>query len=91
MAHPLLEAIYIGLFAGGVAQPVEVPKQPVMSAPSCVECRAVAPTKASRVVYDWAAGTRSVYTQLPPSAIGKAPMVGITEWQIQRLNGSAAG
>ena len=91
MAHPLLEAIYIGLFAGGVAQPVEVPTQPVVSAPSCVECGAAAPAKAPRVVYDWAAGTRSVYTQLPPSAIGRTPMVGITEWQIQRLNGSAAG
>jgi len=91
MAHPLLEAIYIGLFAGGVAQPVEVPRQPEMSAPSCIECRAAAPAKAPRVVYDWAAGTRSIYTQVPPSAIEGAPMVGITEWQIRRLNGSATG
>ena len=91
MAHPLLEAIYIGLFAGGVAQPVEVPEQPVLSTPSCVECRAAAPVKAPRVVYDWAAGTRSVYTQVAPSMVKKAPMVGITEWQIQRLDRSAAG
>ena len=91
MAHPLLEAIYIGLFAGGVAQPVEVPKQPVVSAPSCVECRAVTPGKAPRVVYDWASGTRSVYAKIPRSEIEKAPKVGITESQIRRLNGSAAG
>ncbi len=91
MAHPLFEAIYIGLFAGGVAQPVEVPEQPVMSAPTCVECRAAAPVRAQRVVYDWAPGTRSVYTRVTPSVVKKAPMVGITEWQVQRLTGSAAG
>ena len=90
MAHPLVEAIYIGLFASGVAQPVEVHTQPVVSAPTCVECKA-ASTRAPRVVYDWAAGTRSVYTQVPPAAIKKAPMVGITEWQVRRLNGSTAG
>ena len=52
---------------------------------------AAAPAKAPRVVYDWASGTRSVYASITPSAVQDAPLVGITEWQIQRLNGSAAG
>jgi hypothetical protein len=90
MAHPLLEAIYIGLFAGGVAQPVEIPNPPVVAAPGCVECAAAAPARAPRVVYDWASGTRNVYASVKPN-MRTAPTVGITEWQIRRLNGSAAG
>ena len=90
MAHPLLEAIYIGLFAGGVAQPVEVPRQPVVAAPGCIECIA-SPARAPRVVYDWAGGTRNVYASVKRNDLRTAPTVGITEGQIRRLNGSAAG
>lgn len=91
MAHPLLEAVYLGLFAGSVAQPIEVPKQPVMVAPGCIECATAAPARAPRVVYDWASGTRSVYASAAPTDLRTPPAVGVTEWRNRRLDGPAAG
>ena len=92
MAHPIIEAIYIGLFASTVGQPVDVPKEPVAqaTAPACVECR-MTTSRAPRVVYNWAAGTRSVYRAPRKPVLDETPMVGMSELQMRRISGLAAG
>ncbi|MDJ0738781.1 MAG: hypothetical protein QNJ91_03630 [Gammaproteobacteria bacterium] len=90
MAHPILEALYIGLFASTVAQPVDTLEQPVVTVPTYTQC-SVESARAPRVVYDWASGTRSVYRTPVKSEVADTPMVGITEWQVRRISGLAAG
>lgn len=90
MAHPLVEALYIGLFASGVAQPVDTLPQTVAEKPAQSQ-HVSQPARAPRVVYDWAAGTRSVYRRQAAGIPSDAAQVGITEWQVQRIVGPAAG
>jgi len=89
MAHPVIEALYIGLFATGVAQPVDVPRTPTVEDAGQFECVSVA-TRPPRVVYDWVAGRRAVYHTAPVAVRPDAPQVGINEVQIQRMTRLAA-
>lgn len=91
MAHPLIEAIYLGLFASGVAQPVDVPIRPVTQKVVCSTCIA-ADTRAPHVLYNRAAGTRSVYIEaVHPPGVHNSPKVRITEWQDLRTAPITAG
>jgi len=87
MAHPILEALYIGLLTSGLSQPVDVART-VVAPP--VASPAVQMPARPRVVYDWAAGQRLVFTRAArdrePS---RQPMVGITDEQVQRMVGGA--
>jgi hypothetical protein len=85
MAHPIIEALYIGLLTSGLSQPVDAPRV-VITPP--VASPAVQMPARPRVVYDWAAGERLVFTRAAhdrePS---RQPMVGITDEQVQRMVG----
>jgi hypothetical protein len=87
MAHPFLEALYIGLLASGSGQAVDAPQQIVTPLPLCSHC-VESPARSPRIVYNWSAGTRSVYSRNAVSFPNASPMVGMTEWQVRRLAGS---
>lgn len=82
MAHPFIEALFIGLFATNAADPVETQPTTPVALPDCTHC-VTAPAASTRVVYDWAAGTRSVYRK-DIKAPASAPLVGVTEWRKRR-------
>ncbi|MCB1771976.1 MAG: hypothetical protein KDI88_00045 [Gammaproteobacteria bacterium] len=86
MAHPLIEALYIGLLASGPGHAVDVANLPVTSLPSCPYC-VESGVRSPRVVYNWAAGTRSIYGRGGITVPDGSPMVGMTEWQVRRLAG----
>lgn len=90
MAHPIIEALYIGLLTSGMSQPVDAPK-PVVSNPttasSVIEMRV-----RQRVVYDWAAGQRRVFdAPAARPALTDQPVVGITDEQVDRIIGGSTG
>ena len=87
MAHPLIEALYIGLLASGPVQPVDVAHLPVASLSPCGQCVERA-SRSPRVVYNWATGTRSIYGRGGITVPEGSPMVGMTEWQVRRLAGT---
>lgn len=91
MAHPLLEALYIGLLASNLGQaggdPAAMAAAPLDCAPRCVA--AAAPRRTERVVYDWAAGSRVIHPTVVDTPA--PPMLGITEDQARRLLDPAAG
>ncbi len=88
MAHPIIEALYIGLLTGGLSQPVDTP-QPVMSQPT--ETAVVEMPVRRRVVYDWANGERVVFRHDASSRVlGEQPVVGMTDAQVDRINRAAA-
>jgi hypothetical protein len=90
MAHPLLEALYIGLLASnlgqGGAEAADAAAAAVDCAPRCV---ASSPRRAERVVYDWAAGSRVVHPTVVEAP--EPPMLGITADQARRLADPTAG
>lgn len=90
MAHPIIEALYIGLFAASAVQPVDAPREVTVSDRPCSECRVVS-ERAPRVVYNWAAGSRIVYRSVAGAERLDAPLVGITDKQIRRMTRLAAG
>jgi hypothetical protein len=90
MAHPLLEALYIGLLASNLGQNGVEPTLAVASAFECTpRCVAAAPRRAERVVYDWAAGNRVVHPTVLEAP--EPPMLGISADQARRLVDASAG
>jgi hypothetical protein len=90
MAHPLIEALYIGLLASNLGQAGGEPAAAAAAAPEPAPgCVAAAPRCGERVVYDWASGSRVVHVGV--SEAPARPMLGITEDQARRLADPAAG
>jgi hypothetical protein len=90
MAHPLLEALYIGLLASnmgaGGAAGADVAVATTECPPRCV---AAASRRGERVVYDWASGSRMVHPAVLDAPA--RPMLGISADQALRLSDPAAG
>ena len=89
MAHSIIEALYIGLFAAGSVQPLSAPVAPVITDADGIAYVDASP-RTPRVVYDWASGRRTVYRAATVTLDPEAPQVGITEAQIQRMTQLAA-
>ncbi len=88
MAHPIIEALYIGLLTSGMSQPVDAPK-PVISEPAPTSV--IEMPMRQRVVYDWAAGQRLVFdAKVATPSMTRQPVVGITDEQVDRMIGGAA-
>ncbi|MCB1722224.1 MAG: hypothetical protein H6953_14565 [Chromatiaceae bacterium] len=90
MAHPIIEAVYWGLFATSAAQPVEVPREVVVEPASKLECPCVT-VRAPRVVYDWAGNNRVVYRATQTLTRDSDPLVGMSEQQIDRMTRFVTG
>ena len=83
MAHPIIEALYIGLLTSGLSQPVDAPKT-VRSPPSPPP--SIQLPMRQRIVYDWAAGERRVFNHgLVGRAVADKPMVGMSDAQVERI------
>ena len=89
MAHPIIEALYIGLLASGLSQPADEPKA-VLSVPN--PPASVQLPLRQRVVYDWAAGERQVFHhRVAERRIGDQPMVGMSDAQVKRILVESSG
>lgn len=79
MAHPIIEALYIGLLTTGMTQPGQGSAESIVAT---VEPPAqVIEMRRERTVYDWSARRKTTYRY----GLEGEPLIGLSEDQLHRL------